>query len=157
MSMSLKEFLRVLLGLAAAPGVSRAGVGAGASPPPLGTAGGWPPAGGGEGWLREWAGKPRLPVWEGGDELERQLVQCVRTGARVRFRYMRGSEPGGEREVSPGLVFRVEGHGARYMAGYCHGRGAERVFRLDGMAPAGPPRDGPAAAGLAAACPGRFG
>ena len=39
--------------------------------------------------------------------------------------------PGQERNVSPGVVFQLGGHGPLYVAGYCHLRRAQRVFRVD--------------------------
>ena len=47
------------------------------------------------------------------------------------LRYWGGSTPGQRRHISPGVVFQLGGRGPLYVAGYCHLRRAERVFRVD--------------------------
>lgn len=78
--------------------------------------------------LARWRRAARRPVMDGAEPLTRSLATAVRAGRRVRFRYHGGSTPGAPRDVSPGLLFTVEGFTGLYLSGYCHTRRAERTF-----------------------------
>jgi predicted DNA-binding transcriptional regulator YafY len=84
-----------------------------------------------EQWLEDWQRASRLPVHESDDPVVGQFIEAARTGGHVEFDYVGGSEPISSRQVSPGLVFRVEGFTGTYVAGYCNLRKAERTFRCD--------------------------
>lgn len=84
-------------------------------------------------WLREWMRRPRIPVLKSADPKAGWLTL---RGGTVEFRYDGGSEPGEARRVSPALVFHLQDSQALYLAGYCHRRQQERVFRVDKIQPA---------------------
>ena len=64
----------------------------------------------------------------------RPLLSAIRGNRPVRFRYFGGSCFGADREVTPGLLFTVDGFSGAYLSGYCHTRRAERTFRVERMA-----------------------
>jgi len=91
---------------------------------------------GGEDALSRWRAAARRPMVEGEGAELRLLAEAVRRGLRVRFCYLGGSEFGARREVSPGMLYTVEGFDGVYLSGYCQERGAERTFlvaRMQGL------------------------
>lgn len=82
-------------------------------------------------WLARWLRAPRRLILESDQALTRELILAVRAGSELRIIYYGGSLPGTVRRITPGSLFEVEGFGGIYMAGYCHRRKQERVFRLD--------------------------
>lgn len=102
-------------------------------------------------WLRDWLRLPRLPVLS--DDLpqiaepqERDLaaliIQRIRSGIPIDFRYFGGSEPGKPRQVLPVQLFTTAPDGMPsgaddpnpiYLLAWCQSRNAPRTFRLDRM------------------------
>jgi hypothetical protein len=87
--------------------------------------------------LELWKRSPRIPILRL-DDAEKsasadlgQLIAATESRRELKFRYFGGSTPGERRQVSPGLLFRVEGFTGIYLSGFCHTRRAERVFRVD--------------------------
>jgi len=83
--------------------------------------------------LLAWLKAVRSPVFESDDPVLKNLIAAVLRQEPVEFCYWGGSEPGSERRVTPGLVFRVQDFPGHYLAGYCHLRQAERVFSVERM------------------------
>jgi hypothetical protein len=81
--------------------------------------------------LIQWLGQPRIPVVASDDPLVTLFVRGMLTGEKITFVYVGGSVPGAPRTISVSLVFRHETTGGIYIAGYCHSRAANRVFRID--------------------------
>jgi len=82
-------------------------------------------------WLGDWRQCHWVPVYESVHPTAQRLILATLRHELLTFRYWGGSTPGAERRVSPGLVFQAGGFGPLYMAGYCHLRRQERVFRVD--------------------------
>jgi predicted DNA-binding transcriptional regulator YafY len=82
-------------------------------------------------WLARWRSAVRRPVWESNDRVVRRVVEAICSGQRLRVRYLGGSMPGDEREISPALVFRADGFTRTYIAAHCHTRDAARIFRVE--------------------------
>lgn len=85
--------------------------------------------------LRAWLRQPRLPVLDSSHPQVRLFVWAMLERKPVEFIYLGGSTPGQKRTVSPGLVFKLDELGPVYVAGFCHARGEERVFRIDRVLP----------------------
>ena len=83
--------------------------------------------------LWAWMKARRTPVFESSDPVVQFLIWSVLNQQPVEFKYWGGSEPGRLRSVMPALVFHVENSVKLYLAGYCHVRQQERVFRVDSM------------------------
>lgn len=78
-----------------------------------------------------WMMSAKNPVLASDDPIVRMFLAAAIKGERVNFFYLAGSEPGKLRTVSPASVFQHDPEGVIYVAGYCHQRQANRVFRLD--------------------------
>lgn len=83
--------------------------------------------------LSRWRAAKRYPVVAGDAAELRILAEAVRCGRRVRFCYLGGSEVGARREISPGMLYTVDGFDGVYFSGYCHERRAERTFMVSRM------------------------
>lgn len=102
-------------------------------------------------WLTEWMRLPRLPLlsddlpeipYPSERELATQILQRIRSGNPIDFKYFGGSEPGKARQVLPVLLFTTAvddmpcGDGDPnpiYLLAWCQSRNAPRTFRLDRM------------------------
>lgn len=126
------------------------------SPPPPGPVLPAPPVEPDAPWFAEWLHRPRRPVLAADlpqirdlrqRRLATEILQRMRSGAAIEFRYYGGTEPGETREVLPVLLFVPEKHShdsaARpkpalepriYLLAWCQTRSAPRSFRLDRMA-----------------------
>ena len=82
-------------------------------------------------WLGDWRRGPWVPVQQSVHPTAQRLILAALRHEMLPLRYWGGSTPGRERSVSPGLVFQLSGRGPLYVAGYCHRRRAERVFRVE--------------------------
>jgi len=82
-------------------------------------------------WLGDWRQCHWVPVYESVHPTAQRLILATLRHELLTFRYWGGSTPGVVRNVSSGLVFQAGGYGPMYMAGYCHLRQQERVFRVD--------------------------
>lgn len=82
-------------------------------------------------WLADWRLCNRVPVFESVHPTAQRLILATLRHEMLTLRYWGGSTPGAVRNVSSGLVFQAGGYGPIYMAGYCHLRRQERVFRVD--------------------------
>jgi hypothetical protein len=82
-------------------------------------------------WLADWRLGPWVPVYESVHPTAQRLILAALRHEMLPVRYWGGSTPGRERSVSPGVVFQLGGRGPLYVAGYCHLRRAERVFRVE--------------------------
>jgi len=81
--------------------------------------------------LHYWLVQPRIPIVASNDPLVAHFIQGMFTGEQITFVYVGGSRPGAPRTISVSLVFRHKTTGGIYIAGYCHDRAANRVFRTD--------------------------
>jgi hypothetical protein len=86
------------------------------------------------GSLARWQEAARRPIMDSEAPELRPLLSAIRGNRPVRFRYFGGSCFGVDREVTPGLLFTVDGFAGAYLSGYCHTRRAERTFRIERMA-----------------------
>jgi hypothetical protein len=59
------------------------------------------------------------------------FIQSMVTGEQVDLMYVEGSTPGLPRKINLSLVFQHQTEGGIYVAGYCHSRAANRIFRID--------------------------
>lgn len=84
-------------------------------------------------WLADWRLCPRVPVYESVHPLGQRLILASLRHEMVTIRYWGGTIPGAVRNVSSSMVFQAGGYGPLYLAGYCHLRRQERVFRVDRM------------------------
>ena len=82
-------------------------------------------------WLGDWRQVRWVPVFESVHPTAQRLIVAALRHEMLTLRYWGGSTPGRERSISPGLVFQLGGCGPLYVAGYCHLRRAERVFRVE--------------------------
>src|SRR5262245_36142272 len=82
-------------------------------------------------WLADWRPLSWVPVYESVHPTAQRLILAALRHEMLPLRYWGGSTPGRERNISPGVVFQLSGRGPLYVAGYCHLRRAERVFRVD--------------------------
>ncbi len=82
-------------------------------------------------WLGDWRRGPWVPVQQSVHPTAQRLILAALRHEMLSLRYWGGSTPGRERSVSPALVFQLGGRGPLYLAGYCHLRRAERVFRVE--------------------------
>jgi len=82
-------------------------------------------------WLADWRQVCWVPVYESVHPTAQRLILAALRSEMLPLRYWGGSTPGRERRISPGLVFQLGGCGPLYVAGYCHLRRAERVFRVE--------------------------
>lgn len=85
--------------------------------------------------LAEWLALPRIPVMASEDPVVAWMTNAMLTRRKVEFVYYGGSTPSARRVVSPGLVFVLDEWSPIYVAGYCHLRQEERVFRRDRIMP----------------------
>jgi predicted DNA-binding transcriptional regulator YafY len=85
--------------------------------------------------LAEWLALPRIPVLASEDPVVVSMINAMLARRNVEFVYYGGSSPGSRRLVSPGLVFALDEWSSIYVAGYCHTRQEERVFRCDRIMP----------------------
>jgi hypothetical protein len=81
--------------------------------------------------LHYWLVQARIPIVASNDPLVAHFIEGMLTGEKVTFVYVGGSMPGAPRTISVSLVFRHKTTGGIYIAGYCHARAANRVFRTD--------------------------
>jgi predicted DNA-binding transcriptional regulator YafY len=88
-------------------------------------------------WLADWRRVRWMPVYESVHPTAQRLILAAMRNEKILLRYWGGNTPGRLRSVSPGVVFQVCGRGPLYVAGYCHLRRAERVFRVDRVKIAG--------------------
>jgi predicted DNA-binding transcriptional regulator YafY len=82
-------------------------------------------------WLGDWRQCHWVPLGESVHPTAQRLILAVQRHEMLALRYWGGSTPGVARTVSPGLVFQAGGCGPLYVAGYCHLRRQERVFRVE--------------------------
>jgi hypothetical protein len=82
-------------------------------------------------WLGDWRQVSWVPVYESVHPTAQRLILAALRNEMLSLRYWGGRTPGQERHISPGVVFQLSGRGPLYVAGYCHLRRAERVFRVD--------------------------
>ena len=82
-------------------------------------------------WLGDWRQVTWVPVHESVHPTGQRLILAALRSEMLSLRYWGGSTPGRERDISPAVVFQLNGRGPLYVAGYCHLRRAERVFRVD--------------------------
>ena len=82
-------------------------------------------------WLADWRQSKLVPVYDSVHPTAQRLILAALRNEMLSLRYWGGSTPGQERYISPRLVFQLSGRGPLYVAGYCHLRRAERVFRVD--------------------------
>ena len=81
--------------------------------------------------LADWRQVHWVLLFESVHPTAQRLIVAALRHEMLTLRYWGGSTPGAERRVSPGLVFQAGGFGPLYVAGYCHLRRQERVFRVD--------------------------
>jgi len=81
--------------------------------------------------LDHWMNAPRFPVWDPGCPLGRVFVMAIHNQHPCTFVYHGGSTPGGKRTVMPAQLFTVGSSEALYLAAWCMGKEAHRVFRID--------------------------
>jgi len=81
--------------------------------------------------LFHWLAAPRIPVLASDDPLVTMCVQAVLKKEQVDLIYIGGSTPGAPRKINVSLVFQHTTEGGIYVAGYCHSRNANRIFRID--------------------------
>ncbi|HEX5221608.1 MAG TPA: WYL domain-containing protein [Verrucomicrobiae bacterium] len=82
-------------------------------------------------WLADWRQLSWTPVYDSVHPTAQRLILAALRNEMLSLRYWGGSTPGRERYISPAVVFQLRGRGPLYVAGYCHLRRAERVFRVD--------------------------
>lgn len=82
-------------------------------------------------WLADWQQVRRVRVNESVHPIAQRLILATRRHEMLNIRYWSGSTPGQIRTITPTMVFQVSGYGPLYVAGYCHLRRQERVFRID--------------------------
>ena len=82
-------------------------------------------------WLADWREVKRVPVFVSVHPTAQRLIIAAQRQEILTLRYWGGSTPGVARQVSPDLVFQLGGYGPLYVAGYCHLRRQERVFRVE--------------------------
>jgi len=82
-------------------------------------------------WFAKWKQAPRHPIWESDNSVENALLAAIVQATPLRIRYLAGSDPGTNREISPALLFTSEGYAGHYLTAHCHERNAPRTFRAD--------------------------
>lgn len=82
-------------------------------------------------FLLRWRAAPRFPVLFSDDPLVSICLTSIRTAEEIELIYMGGSTPGKPRRISVSLVFQTQTEGGIYVAGFCHYRKANRIFRVD--------------------------
>ncbi len=82
-------------------------------------------------WLGDWRRVHWVSLFESVHPTAQRLIVAGRRHELLTLRYWGGSTPGAKRNFSPALVFQAGGCGPLYVAGYCHRRRQERVFRVD--------------------------
>jgi hypothetical protein len=78
-----------------------------------------------------WLVQPRIPVVASDNPLVTLFIRGMLSGEKVTFVYAGGSMPGAPRTINVSLVFRHPTESGIYIAGYCHSRAANRIFRID--------------------------
>jgi len=84
--------------------------------------------------LDAWRRATRRLVLHSDDPKQRRLAAAAHAGARLRVRYLGGTEPGRVREITPGALFTVEGYPGVYLDAHCHERAAARTFAVERLA-----------------------
>ena len=87
------------------------------------------------GVLLDWLVAHRIPVLQSGDPVVAWMIKAMLRREKIEFIYYGGCSPGARRVISPGLVFTLNEWSHTYVAGYCHLRQEERVFRRDRVMP----------------------
>ena len=87
------------------------------------------------GALLDWLAARRIPVLQSGDPVVAWMIRAMLRREKIEFVYYGGCSPGARRVISPGLVFTLDEWSPTYVAGYCHLRQEERVFRRDRVMP----------------------
>ena len=82
-------------------------------------------------YLDQWMDAPRYPVWDPECPLGRVFVMAIHNHHPCTFLYHGGSTPGAKRTVYPAQVFTVGSSETLYLAAWCMGKEAHRVFRVD--------------------------
>lgn len=85
--------------------------------------------------LPEWLAFPRVPVLKTEDPVVAWMIGAMLKRQKIEFVYYGGSNAGARRVVSPGSIFTLDEWSPIYVAGYCHLRQEERVFRRDLIMP----------------------
>ena len=81
--------------------------------------------------LLRWRAAPRFPVLFSDDPLVSICLASIRMAQEIELIYIGGSTPGKPRRISVSLVFQTQTEGGIYVAGFCHDRKANRIFRVD--------------------------
>lgn len=85
--------------------------------------------------LEKWDKLPKRLVGSSSNPIISKLNDALDRRERVRITYLKGSDPGQPREITPKEIY--ERDGFCYVDAYCHERRAERCFRVDRIRMAG--------------------